>query len=569
MQKGIRCFPVNGIQAIEDKQKNLPAVCTCGKKECTKQGKHPLPHVRWVKDATTCEQKFTHSLLKEEKFSNVNYAVVTGEENRENKKFLVVVDIDSAGLEHPIIKQLDSLVEKTFSYITGSGGRHYWYWSTKEVFCSQALVDKVDIRGTNGYVIVPPSQHKSGNSYRFDGKEIDFENVSLIESVKDIPEFIMALIEERAKGKPSLSGTSGKTTKYLTPIQRKEKRIHEAAQESLSGFRTTDSKKKKTKYLSAELSDFSVGENITLGTRQTLTFSPAWWSSVSVPEMLKALENDKVQIPVGVRNSILHKLLASARGKGVYLKTEIEDLAEKYVARFEDPSTFSNLEMAKVCGSVMKYASYSQDANSVNASYVRWLASNHGIEVSLSELEELDNKFFSRLIKQEKSPKKSKKATPKYTSLERLAELREMWYMAQKHQSHATYKSQLLAKKLISLGFEKQRTAKFNVWLIDVSLVEQDIQTAEETFKKEIEANLLKSKKNKENFDSLQGKVLVKFLCEGKKLSQQRKERYSEIATRITKNNLSLDSPSSHAKMKLRVQSIVDKYSQRSLVKRK
>jgi hypothetical protein len=51
---------------------------------------------------------------------------------------------------------------------TGSGGRHYYFLTTKVISNSAGKVAlDIDIRGSGGYVILPPSNHLSGGRYRW------------------------------------------------------------------------------------------------------------------------------------------------------------------------------------------------------------------------------------------------------------------------------------------------------------------------------------------------------------------------------------------------------------------
>jgi hypothetical protein len=95
---------------------------------------------------------------------NAGIAVITG-----SVSGLVVVDVDSpAGMEH--IKPY--LNGDTLTTITGGGGRHFYFKHPGQpVPNAVGLLPGVDLRGDGGYVIVPPSTHKSGNRYRWEYPE--------------------------------------------------------------------------------------------------------------------------------------------------------------------------------------------------------------------------------------------------------------------------------------------------------------------------------------------------------------------------------------------------------------
>ena len=166
--------------------------CTCGKVNCASPGKHPHFKYNWKLTASNDLQKISKWTNT---YSNLNWGVLTGRRSPVTNKFLTVVDIDKRN--HAIIKTLTS----TFSYTTGQGS-HYWYWSDKPVRNSVGLLAKnVDIRGTNGYVVIPPSKHISGREYKF-LKLMNYE-------VSDLPDF-------------NLKGESGSKTGGNTTVVRKK-----------------------------------------------------------------------------------------------------------------------------------------------------------------------------------------------------------------------------------------------------------------------------------------------------------------------------------------------------------
>lgn len=218
--------------------------CTCNNQKCSSPGKHPYVKFNWKMIAT-------NDLVKVSKYytanPNINFGIATGRKSSISGKYLTVVDIDDT--DHPILQTLPP----TLSYKTGSGGFHYWYWSKYPVRNSvSGLASKVDIRGKDGYVVVPPSTHKSGNPYKF---------TSLSNAIADLPDFIVDFIKTK---KPSI--TSLKIT--------------------------TEEKPKVDKKL------YSL------------------WSVMSVPQIRNLLKSPTAVIPSGVRNSVIHRLLSSDRTKG-------------------------------------------------------------------------------------------------------------------------------------------------------------------------------------------------------------------------------------------------------------
>lgn len=219
--------------------------CTCGKKSCSSPGKHPRFKSNWKVSATNDHEKIVDWFLPSSK--PINIAVATGRKSPISGKYLVVVDVDQAN--HEILDRLPN----TFRYRTGSGGHHFWYWSDNPIPNSaSSIAEKVDIRGTNGYVVVPPSRHISGGTYRFEN-DINFDT-----PISYMPSFISDSI------KKSTSNTIVKSTT------------------------------KKTK----------------------VTPSGGLWPSMLKVTDIRNNMQQGMKIPKGARNSTIHRLLSSDRARG-------------------------------------------------------------------------------------------------------------------------------------------------------------------------------------------------------------------------------------------------------------
>jgi len=375
-------FPVHSIRDTGG--------CTCKKGlECNSSGKHPFLNVGWKKLATNNLEK----LRKITKNKTVNYAVATGRKSSKTGKYLVVVDVDQK--DHEIL----DLLPKTFSYKTGSGGYHYWFWSAIEVKNSVSkIASKVDIRGTGGYVIIPPSKHKSGQAY-----ELLCEPT---QPILDFPSEISSLISEKTFAGSSL----------------KKKKVNKSPTGQAVDKNTSD-----------------------------------WWTKTPVKNIRGTIRAG-VLIPFGVRNVTIHRLLSSDRAKGVASYEELMGLANIYKTHLETPETFDARELRNIVVSVMRYPVYNTQVENVNKNYVKWLKKN-GTSLNLDTVEKLDVGFFDCL-----KPGKS------FVSLVQVANIRKEWYSSVGITDFATYKPQLLAKKLRSLGFSRTRTAKSNMWNVDVNI---------------------------------------------------------------------------------------------------
>jgi hypothetical protein len=147
---------------------------------CTKIGKVPWG-LKWQDDATN-DSEVAYDIWSERKHHFSNIGILCGA-----KSGLVGLDIDGeVGLASlKALEEKFGALPRTVTVKTGSGGRHFWFRLPPGVEISNsakalgAVVlgiesTNVDVRGTNGQLIAPPSMHKSGNQYEFlDGCGVD------------------------------------------------------------------------------------------------------------------------------------------------------------------------------------------------------------------------------------------------------------------------------------------------------------------------------------------------------------------------------------------------------------
>src|SRR5262249_51028241 len=89
---------------------------------------------------------------------------------------------------------------KTPCVKTGGGGRHlYFKWSPAVEIKNRAKVASlsIDVRGTGGYVLAPPSNHKSGNLY-------EWEDSSAETTLAEAPEWVIAFVQSKSPAAPAL-----------------------------------------------------------------------------------------------------------------------------------------------------------------------------------------------------------------------------------------------------------------------------------------------------------------------------------------------------------------------------
>lgn len=158
---GWHVFPVAGIG---------DGRCSCGR-GCGNPGKHPLtPH--GLHDATTDRLQLARWWHR---WPDANVAIACGPSG------LAVIDVDPA---HDGWASLGRLHDagyqwaRTATVRTGGGGVHLYFVRNLDVHNSASSLPGVpfpiagiDLRGIGGYVVAPPSRHRSGRSYVWLGSD--------------------------------------------------------------------------------------------------------------------------------------------------------------------------------------------------------------------------------------------------------------------------------------------------------------------------------------------------------------------------------------------------------------
>lgn len=154
-RRGWRVFPLHGI---------VRGTCTCGHPDCSSPGKHPLVR-RGLYEATIDELAIREWWRG---WRRANVGVVTGAESG-----IAVVDVDLptafASLDRLVAAELGS----TLTALTGGGGVHLFYACEDADLGNSAgrlpgveeELPGVDLRANGGYVVAPPSVHRSGARY--------------------------------------------------------------------------------------------------------------------------------------------------------------------------------------------------------------------------------------------------------------------------------------------------------------------------------------------------------------------------------------------------------------------
>jgi hypothetical protein len=160
------------LQALTDGRplgpSTLPGNCSCRDPVCGQPGKHPLgslvPH--GVKDATSNRARV---LAWWTRHPQANIGLATGHR-------FDVLDVDGPVGEAAIraLAATHDLASSGPLVRTGGGGWHFYLAPTGLGNVRPAGLERVDWRGRGGYVVAPPSRHRSGHPYQWaPGRDLD------------------------------------------------------------------------------------------------------------------------------------------------------------------------------------------------------------------------------------------------------------------------------------------------------------------------------------------------------------------------------------------------------------
>lgn len=132
--------------------------CTCGDEDCSSPAKHPRTR-HGLKDATEDQQKIRSWWGR---WPDANVGLRTGD------RFDVLdVDGDDGFDSVAAMEQALEPVHPSPTALTGGGGAHRLF-SPTGAGNRAGLIDHVDWRGKGGYIVAPPSLHRTGLRYRWD-----------------------------------------------------------------------------------------------------------------------------------------------------------------------------------------------------------------------------------------------------------------------------------------------------------------------------------------------------------------------------------------------------------------
>ena len=135
-------------------------MCACGSQVCSGGGKHP--RVKW-KDGATDNAETVRDWWT--RWPDAGIGIATGARSR-----LWVLDIDknSGGFDSLLdLQQEHGDLPDTYTVQTGGGGAHWYFRHDGQRIANSAgrVAPGIDVRGDGGYVVAPPSPHRSGRAY--------------------------------------------------------------------------------------------------------------------------------------------------------------------------------------------------------------------------------------------------------------------------------------------------------------------------------------------------------------------------------------------------------------------
>lgn len=154
--RGWWIFPLHTVDA--------DGMCSCGKIGCSDAGKHPRVR-RGVKEATRDLAQIEQWFGEDAPAANIGLA--TGEISG-----ITVLDIDIGEGKFGAESWAEAIEghgePETLMARTGSGGMHVFFlYNSSLKTATNALGKGIDCRNDGGYVVAPPSRHRSGGRYEW------------------------------------------------------------------------------------------------------------------------------------------------------------------------------------------------------------------------------------------------------------------------------------------------------------------------------------------------------------------------------------------------------------------
>jgi len=141
--------------------------CACGRKNCTSPGKHPIL-INGVNGASkdVFNAKCWWDPDPDIGYPGANIGIATG-----NISGFFVLDVDGPEGEESlkILEEKHGPLPRTVQERSGGGGRHFFFKNPPSIDIRPKvrLLPGLDVRGNGSYIVVAPSKHISGGTYKW------------------------------------------------------------------------------------------------------------------------------------------------------------------------------------------------------------------------------------------------------------------------------------------------------------------------------------------------------------------------------------------------------------------
>ena len=198
-QRGYKLIPIH--KAVDGK-------CSCGNPACSSMGKHPRIS-KWPEQASADEEQIKNW---HESWPESNWGAATG-----RKSGFVALDVDGPAGDNSLaeLEALHGKLPQTLTSKTGKGWHYLFAAPQGPLGNSVGMKPGLDVRADGGYIVIPPSAHASGNSYRWLDETAE---------INDLPSWLESLMRQR---KPSTRLQEAKQTTSLTQNEILHKRFCE------------------------------------------------------------------------------------------------------------------------------------------------------------------------------------------------------------------------------------------------------------------------------------------------------------------------------------------------------
>jgi len=136
--------------------------CSCGNPECDSPGKHPRIHGGLT--AATLDKAQIREWWQRWETANIGLATA----------HVLALDVDprhGGDVSLTTLEHEHGPLPETVTALTGSGGHHYLFQQGRKLVGNAVNLggySGLDVRGWGGYVVIPPSQHVSGQRYAWE-----------------------------------------------------------------------------------------------------------------------------------------------------------------------------------------------------------------------------------------------------------------------------------------------------------------------------------------------------------------------------------------------------------------